>query len=114
MSSLVRNCYRSIRPHHGFLHQRRPRRTKRGLKVMPSITYGTILTFGDFVMIESYAGASPTPRSIRSFNLVMQHLEAVIMDQLERPKKCLIVGSIDPPFLETFINSSIPAKNARK
>ncbi|RDX75406.1 hypothetical protein CR513_44715, partial [Mucuna pruriens] len=41
-----------------------------------------------------------------------QHLETAIMDKLGRPRKCLIVGSNGPPFLETLINSSPPAKNA--
>ncbi|RDY07804.1 Gag-Pol polyprotein, partial [Mucuna pruriens] len=41
-----------------------------------------------------------------------QHLEAAIMDQLGQPEKYLTTGSIGPPFSETPINSSPPAKNA--
>ncbi|RDX88660.1 hypothetical protein CR513_29730, partial [Mucuna pruriens] len=52
--------------------------------------------------------------SIRSSNFVIQYLEAAVMDQLGWPKKCLIEGSIGPPFSETLINSSPPAKNAKK
>ncbi|RDX86844.1 hypothetical protein CR513_31768, partial [Mucuna pruriens] len=44
----------------------------------------------------------------------MQHMEVAIMDQLKRPGKYLIAGSIGPPFLETPINSSPPVKNAKK
>ncbi|RDY14190.1 Retrovirus-related Pol polyprotein from transposon 17.6, partial [Mucuna pruriens] len=54
------------------------------------------------------------PRSSWSSNFVKQHLEAAIMDQHGKPRKCLIVDSISPPFSEMPINSSPPAKNDRK
>ncbi|RDX96194.1 hypothetical protein CR513_21183, partial [Mucuna pruriens] len=88
--------------------------TKRNLKVMPSITYGMILIFGDSTMIKSYASASRTLKSSQSSNFIMQHLEVAIMDQLGQPEKCLTVGSIGPPFSETPTNSSPPTTNARK
>ncbi|RDX96569.1 Retrovirus-related Pol polyprotein, partial [Mucuna pruriens] len=44
------------------------------------------------------------PRSIRSSNSTMQHLEAGTMDQLGLPGKCLIAAFIDPLFLETLID----------
>ncbi|RDY01706.1 Tf2-6, partial [Mucuna pruriens] len=53
-------------------------------QAMPNTTYGTILTYGDFVMIKLFAGAFLTSRSIRSSSFVMQHLEVAIMDQLRR------------------------------
>ncbi|RDX99363.1 hypothetical protein CR513_17585, partial [Mucuna pruriens] len=43
---------------------------------MPNTTYGMILTYGDFAVTTSFAGAFLTPRSIRSSSFVMQHLEA--------------------------------------
>ncbi|RDX72855.1 Retrovirus-related Pol polyprotein, partial [Mucuna pruriens] len=45
---------------------------------------------------------------------VMQHLEAATMGQLGLPEKCLIAGSIGPPFSGMPINSSPLAKNAKK
>ncbi|RDX77765.1 Retrovirus-related Pol polyprotein, partial [Mucuna pruriens] len=42
----------------GDFHERHPDHKKRNLKMMPSITYGMILTFGDSIMIKSYASAS--------------------------------------------------------
>ncbi|RDX87015.1 hypothetical protein CR513_31571, partial [Mucuna pruriens] len=95
-------------------HQRHPGYTRRNSKVMPSITYGMTLTFGDYVMIKSYAGASRTSRSSRSSNFSMQHLEVAIMDQLGQPEKCLIMSSIGPPFSEMPINSSPPVNSAKK
>ncbi|RDY04767.1 Pol polyprotein, partial [Mucuna pruriens] len=41
-----------------------------------------ILTYGDFVVTKSFAGAFLTPRSIRFSSFAMQHLEAVTMDLL--------------------------------
>ncbi|RDY05762.1 hypothetical protein CR513_10358, partial [Mucuna pruriens] len=61
---------------------------------MPNITYGMILIFGDSAMIKLYASASQTPRSSRSSNFIMQHLEAGIMDQLGQPEKFLIAEVI--------------------
>ncbi|RDY14187.1 hypothetical protein CR513_00776, partial [Mucuna pruriens] len=55
-----------------------------------------------------------TPRTIRSSTFVMQHLEAVIMDQLEQPEKWWTVGSTGPPFFEIPINLSHPTNNVRK
>ncbi|RDX86790.1 Retrovirus-related Pol polyprotein, partial [Mucuna pruriens] len=78
------------------------------------ITYGMILTFGDSIMIKSYAGASQTLRSSWNSNFVMQHLEAAIMDQLGQPRKYLTTGSTSLPFSEMSINSSPPTKNAKK
>ncbi|RDX69804.1 hypothetical protein CR513_51038, partial [Mucuna pruriens] len=95
-------------------HQRHPNCTKRDLKVMPSIIYGMILTFGDSTMIKSFAGASQTPRSNWSSNFVMQHMEAAIVDPLGWLGKCLIVGSIGLPFSKTLIISSPLARNVRK
>ncbi|RDX75716.1 Retrovirus-related Pol polyprotein, partial [Mucuna pruriens] len=43
-----------------------------------------------------------------------QHLEAATMDQLVLPRKCLIAGSIGPPFSGTPINSSSFAKKCQK
>ncbi|RDX81293.1 Retrovirus-related Pol polyprotein from transposon opus, partial [Mucuna pruriens] len=83
---------------------RYPDCTKRDLKVMPSITYGMIHTFGDYTMIKSSTSAYQT----RSSNFVIQRLEAAIMDPLRQLRKYLIVGSIGPPFSETLINSSPP------
>ncbi|RDY14250.1 putative mitochondrial protein, partial [Mucuna pruriens] len=54
---------------------------------MPNTTYGMILTFGESVMIKSYAGESWTTRSIQSSNFVMHHLEEAIMDQLRQLEK---------------------------
>ncbi|RDX91145.1 Retrovirus-related Pol polyprotein from transposon opus, partial [Mucuna pruriens] len=48
---------------HDDFHQRHVDCKKRDLKVMPSITYGMIHTFGDSAMIKSSACASRTPRS---------------------------------------------------
>ncbi|RDY05012.1 hypothetical protein CR513_11197, partial [Mucuna pruriens] len=69
-------------------------------------TYGMILIFGDSIMIKLYTSVSQTSRSIQSSNFVMQHLEAAIMDQFERPGRCLIAGSIGSPFSKTLINLS--------
>ncbi|RDX68423.1 Retrovirus-related Pol polyprotein, partial [Mucuna pruriens] len=91
-----------------------PSYTNKDFKAMPSTTYGIIVTFGDSTMIKSFVGAFLMLRSNRSSNFVMQHLEAVIIDQLGWPGKYLVAGSIGPPFSETPINSSPPAKNAKK
>ncbi|RDX84925.1 hypothetical protein CR513_33959, partial [Mucuna pruriens] len=82
--------------------------------MMPGTTYGMIPTYGGFVMIMLFIRVFLTPRSIRFSSFVMQRLEAATMDQLRRLGKYLIVGSIDPPFLETLIISSPHAKNAKK
>ncbi|RDY08110.1 hypothetical protein CR513_07710, partial [Mucuna pruriens] len=50
----------------------------------------------------------------RHYNDQFIHLEGAIMDQLEQPEKCLIAGSISPPFFEMLINSSPPTNNAKK
>ncbi|RDX85031.1 hypothetical protein CR513_33830, partial [Mucuna pruriens] len=74
---------------------------KEKLKMMLNITYGMIHTFTDFIMIKSFVGAFWILRSSRSFTFAIQHPEAVTIDQLGQPKKCLIVGSTGPPFSET-------------
>ncbi|RDX89336.1 pol, partial [Mucuna pruriens] len=48
---------------------------------MPNTTYRMIPTFGDSVVIKSFAGAFLKPRSIKSSSSATQHLEAAIMDQ---------------------------------
>ncbi|RDY05530.1 Retrovirus-related Pol polyprotein, partial [Mucuna pruriens] len=73
-----------------------------------------IPTYGDFVMIKLFVGAFLTPRSTRSSNFVMQHLEVATMVPLGRLGRYSIVGSIGPPFSKTPIISSAPAKNAKK
>ncbi|RDY12398.1 Retrovirus-related Pol polyprotein, partial [Mucuna pruriens] len=56
----------------------------------------------------------PTPRSIRSSYSTIQPLEEGITDHLELPGKCWTVAFIGHLFSEMLINSSPPAKNARK
>ncbi|RDY07843.1 putative mitochondrial protein, partial [Mucuna pruriens] len=57
---------------HLNFHQRHLDYTKRDCKVMPSTTYGMILTFGDYAMFKSFAGAFPMLRSNRSSSFVIQ------------------------------------------
>ncbi|RDX79741.1 hypothetical protein CR513_39800, partial [Mucuna pruriens] len=83
-----------------LFHQRHPNCTKKNLKVTKYNIWD------DPYLWRLYNGQ--IPRSIRSSNFVIQHLEATTMDQLGQPRKCLIAGSTSPPFLETLINSSAP------
>ncbi|RDX89776.1 hypothetical protein CR513_28452, partial [Mucuna pruriens] len=64
-----------------------PERTKKNLKVMTNITYVMILIFGDSTITKSFAGAFRIPRSSRSSNSIIQHLEAAIMDQVGQSEK---------------------------
>ncbi|RDY13993.1 hypothetical protein CR513_00999, partial [Mucuna pruriens] len=82
--------------------------------MMPNTTYGMISTYGDFVMIKLFTRAFLTSRPIRSSNFVIQHREAVIMDQPGQLGKYLIADSIGPPFLGMPINSSPPTENVKK
>ncbi|RDY01304.1 gag-pol, partial [Mucuna pruriens] len=82
--------------------------------MMLSTIYGMIPTFGDFVTIKLFVGAFLTSRSTWSSSFVMQHLEVATMVPLGRLGRYSIVGSIGPPFLETLINSSPPARNVKK
>ncbi|RDY13886.1 hypothetical protein CR513_01135, partial [Mucuna pruriens] len=88
--------------------------TRKNSKAMPNTTYGMIPTFGDSAVIKSFTGAFLKSRSIQSSTSSTQHLEAATMDQLGLLGKCLIAGSISPPFLEMLISLSPPATNVRK
>ncbi|RDY11544.1 hypothetical protein CR513_03788, partial [Mucuna pruriens] len=77
--------------------------------MMPSTTYGMILSYGDFVMIKFFVGAFLMLRSIRSSTPGGGHYGSTWT-----ARKYLITGSIDPPFSGTLIVSSPPAKNAKK
>ncbi|RDY03777.1 gag-pol, partial [Mucuna pruriens] len=63
----------------------------------------------DIVMIKSFTGAFRISRSSLSSNFAMQHLGAAIMDPLRLPEKCLILGSIGPPFSRCLLISHIPS-----
>ncbi|RDY10513.1 gag-pol, partial [Mucuna pruriens] len=81
---------------------------------MPNTTFGMILTYGDFAVIKLFAGASLKPRSIRSSNSAMQHLEVDAMDQLGVPGEFLIAAFIGPLFSERLIYSSPLVINVKK
>ncbi|RDX98376.1 hypothetical protein CR513_18719, partial [Mucuna pruriens] len=92
------NSCTSSRPHHGLStsvttwqhlssHRRHLGITRRKSEVMPNITFGMIPTFGDCAATNLFAGAFPTPRSIRSSNFAIRHLEAATMDRLGQPGK---------------------------